>query len=33
LPEGAEKRCVVVPSAIEQEFHELRRFSSRAVGG
>ena len=33
LPEGAEKRCVVVPSAIEQEFHELRRFPSGAVGG
>lgn len=33
LPHGAEKRCVVVPSAIEQEFQELRRFPSRVVGG
>jgi hypothetical protein len=33
LPHGAEKRCVVVPSALEQEFQELQRFPSRAVGG
>jgi hypothetical protein len=33
LPHGAEKRCVVVPSALEQEFQELPRFPSRAVGG
>jgi hypothetical protein len=33
LPHGAEKRCVVVPSAFEQEFQELQRFPSRAVGG
>jgi hypothetical protein len=33
LPQDAEKRCVVVPSALEQEFRELRRFPSRAVGG
>lgn len=33
LPEGAEKRCVIVPSPIEQEFQELRRFPSRAIGG
>jgi hypothetical protein len=33
LPHGAEKRCVVVQSALEQEFQELRRFPSRAVGG
>ena len=33
LPLGVEKRCVVVPSAIEQEFEEVRRFPARAVGG
>jgi len=33
LPHGAEKRCVVVQSALEQEFQELQRFPSRAVGG
>jgi hypothetical protein len=33
LPHGAEKRCVVVPSALEQVFQELQRFPSRAVGG
>ncbi|MDD1725926.1 MAG: hypothetical protein LUQ34_03490 [Euryarchaeota archaeon] len=33
LPQGATKRCVVFPSAIEQEFRELRRFPSQAVGG
>jgi len=33
LPHGAEKRCVVVPSAFEHKFQELQRFPSRAVGG
>ena len=33
LPHGAEKRCVVVQSAFEQEFLELQRFPSRAGGG
>jgi hypothetical protein len=33
LPQGTEKRCVVFPSALEQEFRALRRFPSRAVGG
>jgi hypothetical protein len=33
LPQGAAKRCIVFPSALEQEFRELRRFPSQAVGG
>jgi hypothetical protein len=33
LPQGAIKRCIVFPSAIEQEFQELRRFRSQAAGG
>jgi hypothetical protein len=33
LPHGTEKRCVVFPSAIEQEFRALCKFPSRAVGG
>jgi hypothetical protein len=33
LPQGAVKRCIVFPSTIEQEFQELRRFPSQAVGG
>jgi hypothetical protein len=33
LPQGATKRSIVFPSAIEQEFRELRRFQSQAVGG
>jgi hypothetical protein len=33
LPQGEAKRCIVFPSAIEQEFRELQRFSSQAVGG
>jgi len=28
LPQGQAKRCIVFPSAIEQEFQELRRFPS-----
>jgi uncharacterized Fe-S cluster-containing protein len=32
LPQGAAKRCIVFPSAIEKEFRELQRFSSQAVG-
>jgi len=31
LPGGAEKRCVLVPSPIEHEFQELRRFPFRAM--
>lgn len=26
LPQGAAKRCIVFPSAIEREFRELKRF-------
>jgi uncharacterized Fe-S cluster-containing protein len=33
LPQGAAKRCIVFPSAIKQEFRELQRFPSQAVGG
>jgi hypothetical protein len=33
LPQGAAKRCIVFPSAIEREFRELQRFPSQAVGG
>ncbi len=33
LPQGAAKRCIVFPSAIEREFQELQRFLSQAVGG
>ena len=33
LPDGAEKRCVIVQSALEQEFQELQRFPPSAVGG
>jgi uncharacterized Fe-S cluster-containing protein len=33
LPQGETKRCIVFPSAIEQEFRGLQRFSSQAVGG
>lgn len=33
LPQGAAKRCIVFPSAIEREFQELQRFLSKAVGG
>jgi hypothetical protein len=33
LPQGAAKRWIVIPSVIEQEFRELRRFPSRAIGG
>jgi hypothetical protein len=33
LPQGADKRCIVFPSAIEREFRELQRFPSQAVGG
>jgi hypothetical protein len=33
LPQGAAKRCIVFPSAIEKEFRELQRFPSQAGGG
>jgi hypothetical protein len=33
LPQGTIKRCIVFPSAIEQEFQELRRFRSKAGDG
>ena len=33
LPQCAIKRCIVFPSAIEQEFQELRRFRSQTAGG
>jgi hypothetical protein len=33
LPQGAAKRWIVIPSVIEQELRELRRFPSRAIGG
>ncbi len=33
LPQGASKRCIVFPSAIAQEFQELRRFHLKQLVG